>query len=189
MLVWAVVFACLSAGAVHVEVGVASSYGTDPFRVDFKVFVSLRGRPARENLVNGKWSKVEDLEGRMGTEFRHCPAATAWKNGMAEERVSGLETKLDNLVISGGKSLNFAEFVALVRGIANLFNDRPLLPFDKWKDSMGNLKLGDIVFFGHEQRLGKGECKLARVKEFWPRGGPSDLPQRTWRKRKCRFKG
>ena len=95
---------------------------------------------------------------------------------MAGQRFSGLEKGLDMLVISGGKSLNFTEFVALVRGIANLFNDRLLLPFDKWRDSMGNLKLGDIVFFGHEQRLGKGECKLARVKEFWPRGGPSDLP-------------
>ena len=110
---------------------------------------------------------------------------------MAGQRVSGLKKGLDMLVISGGKSLNSAEFVALVRGIANLFNDRLLFPFDKWKNSMGNLKVGDIVLFGHEQQLGKGEYKLALVKEtfsdesalvrsaiieFWPRGRQRGLP-------------
>ena len=144
----------------------------------------------------------------MGTVFRFCLNATAWRNRMAGQRFSGLEKGLDMLVISGGKSLNFTECVALVRGIANLFNDRPLLLFGKWKNSMGNLKVGDIVFFGHKQRLGKGEYKLARVKETFPdesglvrSGAPSLssglevgqgtclIPQRIWRKRKCRFKG
>ena len=206
LLVWAVVLACLSVGAVHVEV--ASSYGTDSFFVAFKSFVSRRGQPARENPVNWNWSKMEGLEGRMGTVFRFCLNATAWRNRMAGQRFSGLEKGLDMLVISSGKSLNFTEFVALVRGIANLFNDRPLLLFGKWKNSMGNLKVGDIVFFGHKQRLGKGEYKLARVKETFPdesglvrSGAPSLssglevgqgtclIPQRIWRKRKCRFKG
>ena len=277
MKVWVVVLVCLSTGALHIEV--ASSYGTDSFLVAFKTFVSLRGRPARvytdlgsqivkaatyataqESPVNWNWSKVEEVEGRLGTEFRFCPAATAWRNGVAEQRVSGLKRGLDMLMLSGAGSLNFAEFVALVRGIANLINDRPLgvrhhnkgvegelvpltpnllllgktstgdlnssaiedgedrfsrraalvdklerswwdlwfrtcfgslFPFDKWKETMGNLKVGDIVLCGHEKRLGKGEYRLARVKEvlpdesglvrsaiieFRPRGGPAGLP-------------
>ena len=53
------------------------------------------------------------------------------------------------------------------------------------------MTVGDIVLCGHEKRLGKGEYRLARVKEvlpdesglvrsavieFRPRGGPPGLP-------------
>ena len=63
--------------------------------------------------------------------------------------------------------------------------------WSKWKETMGNLKVVDFAICGHEERLGKGEYRLARVKEvipdesglvrsaiieFRPWDGPAGLP-------------
>ena len=275
--VWPVVFTCMSVGALHIEV--SSSYGADSFLVSFKAFTAVRGRPARvytdlgsqlvkaanyagneEDPANWNWRKIEEVEGRQGTEFRFCPAATAWRNGMAEQRVCGLKKGLDLLMVSGAQSLNYSEFVSLLRSCANLINDRPLgvrhhnkgvegellpltpnllllgktstgdldstamedkedkftrraalvdklerewwqmwytqcfdslFPFPKWRHAMQNLKVGDIVLFGSDNKVGKGDYRLARVcdvnldddglardviVEYRPRRGAKGLP-------------
>ena len=69
-----------------------------------------------------------------------------------------------------------------------------LFPFPKWRHAMQNLKVGDIVLFGSDNKVGKGDYRLARVcdvnldddglardvmVEFRPRRGAKGLPYTT----------
>ena len=69
-----------------------------------------------------------------------------------------------------------------------------LFPFPKWRHAMQNLKVGDIVLFGADNKVGKGDYRLARVcdvnldadglardamVEFRPRRGAKGLPYTT----------
>ena len=38
-----------------------------------------------------------------------------------------------------------------------------LFPFPKWRHAMQNLKVGDFVLFGADNKVGKGDYRLARV--------------------------
>ena len=66
-----------------------------------------------------------------------------------------------------------------------------LFPFPKWRHAMQNLKVGDIVLFGADNKVGKGDYRLARVcdvnldadglardamVDFRPRRGAKGLP-------------
>ena len=66
-----------------------------------------------------------------------------------------------------------------------------LFPFPKWRHAMQNLKVGDIVLFGSDSKVGKGDYRLARVcdvnldddglardviVEYRPRRGAKGLP-------------
>ena len=69
-----------------------------------------------------------------------------------------------------------------------------LFPFPKWRHAMQNLKVGDIVLFGSDNKVGKGDYRLARVcdvnldddglardviVEYRPRRGAKGLPYTT----------
>ena len=77
--------------------------------------------------------------------------------------------------------------------------------WSKWKETMGNLKVVNFAICGHEERLGKGEYRLARVKEvipdesglvrsaiieFRPWDGPAGLltPPKDWRRGEYQFR-
>ena len=140
--VWPIVFGCHLTGALHIEL--SWTYGCDAFMVAYNNFTSIRGAPAtvytdkgtqltkaakfiaKEDPASWDWLSVEESTGREGTAWRFCPAASQWRNGMAEQRVRALKDSMDLLVPGGVENLNYAEFASLLNQCANTINDRPI---------------------------------------------------------------
>ena len=139
--VWPVVIGCLSTGATHVEL--MDNYGADTFLKAFADFASFRGYPdqvytdrgtqlsrASENIAekseNWDWKKIESATAHKKTQWRFCPAASPWRNGMAQSRVKAFKESLDNLMPAGLDNLSYSEFYTLLKLCCNIINDRPL---------------------------------------------------------------
>ena len=81
---------------------------------------------AADNPTTWDWSKVGDVTGRMGTTWRFAPAASQWRNGVAEARVKAMKDGLDLAMPAGAENLTIAEFRTVIVTVSSHINDRPL---------------------------------------------------------------
>ena len=220
--VWPIIFACMSTGALHVEV--SHTFGADAFLTSFGSFVAVRGRPTMVYSDRGSqickasqyvkkdedpaawgWSTIEEEEGRAGTSFRFTPPHSQWRSGLAEQRVRAVKECLDLLMVSGANSLNYAEFLSLLRRCANIINDRPLgvrhhstgvedeiLPITPNLLLLGRTSTGplDTVQLEEEEdKFSRRASFIAELEGIWwgmwfRQCFDSLLPYRTWKDRK-----
>ena len=140
-----VVFCCMNTGAVHLVL--AAGYSTSDFLTAWRTFTSIRGVPRYVHTDMGtqltsaskkfedqgdevrelpqyKWKEIIKVTNPQGTEWRHCPTQSQWRNGRAERMIQSLKATLKHMY-KGGK-LTFAEFSCLLSMSASVINDRPL---------------------------------------------------------------
>ena len=136
------VFVCINTGAIHLQL--AEGYSAADFITQWEHFCSIRGVPVYAHTDMGSqltsvskrleveigdiphfpWHSVARLTNPYGTEFRHCPTQSQWRNGRAEAAVKALKKTMKHMY-KGGR-LTYAEFSCLLSKCASVINDRPL---------------------------------------------------------------
>merc|ERR1711867_235891 len=71
------------------------------------------------------WRTIQHSTAPSGTCWRFVPAATPWRNGLAE-RVIGMVKRSMRLQLDSGALINFAEMGTLLLRISSIMNARPL---------------------------------------------------------------
>ena len=139
MKTWPIIFVCLNAGAVHIEL--AKAYSTKAFLTKLEAFISIRGCPSfmysdlGSNIVKaGKvtsqdddalpWEQIKKETSYMGIEWHHAPSQAQFRDGATESCVKMLKHTLKHLLKGG--PLDYDEFDCVLKKAANILNERPL---------------------------------------------------------------
>ena len=146
MKAWPLLFVCQGTGALHICL--MHDYGTEAFLLQYRSFVSLRGKPAKvtsdqgsqltskgnvvvtaaEHPTSWGWQEVADRTAQEGTVWEFVPAGCQYRNGLAENRVKVVKKTLAIMIdrTVDQKALTYAEMEVLLQEAANVVNDRPV---------------------------------------------------------------
>ena len=139
MKVWVVLFVCLNAKAISMEL--APGYSTDDFLLAYSAHVSQRGTPsfvhsdrgsqlvaAHKDLTDDPlkydWDLISESTASQGTTWQFAPAGGQWRNGSAVALVKKFKRSFSHLYQN--TRLNYAELNCAIKRIANVLNDRPV---------------------------------------------------------------
>ena len=131
---WAAVWACTRTKAV--SVWALKGYSTGDFLLGYDSFAAIYGEPSLIVTDRGSqlvaaaevapdWTTIQHATARRGTAWRFVPAATPWRNGLAERTIGLLKRTLMHQ-IGAGETLDFAQLGAFLHRAAALLNQRPL---------------------------------------------------------------
>ena len=136
---YGVIFTCLSARAVYVDI--AQNLSTDAFLQVLRRFVTLRGWPSKiysdkgTNLVAASnelkytiagldWNSIEQYSYPHGTSWSFPPASAPWYNGATEALIKSVKKALQSSI--GETVLTFGEMQTSLFEAAQLVNQRPI---------------------------------------------------------------
>ena len=127
----------------------AYDYGTSALLVQWKHFVTKRGRPTKVvsdrgskltsagNIAVLDWDQVED----RGTAWECVTTGHQWRNKIAELRVKAFKETLKQMfakTLTGGEpTLSYNELCTLLTMTANVVNNQPI--------TLRSLTHGDLV--------------------------------------------
>ena len=135
-------FVCINTGAV--DIIPATGYSTEDFLTVWETFCARHGTPVFAHTDMGTqltaaakrlnadedcapvfpMKEIAKLTNPYGTEWRHCPTQSQWRNGRAESTVRSYKSSMKHMH-KGGR-LTYAELCCLLSKISSCINDRPL---------------------------------------------------------------
>ena len=86
--------------------------------------------PEKEAPDKWGWDEIGAVSARSGTEWRFVPAASQFRNGLAERRVAAMKSTLEHILASSlinhKPTLDYVQMSTLLYRVCNIVNDRPI---------------------------------------------------------------